>query len=362
MTALLLIGGGHAHVTALRWLKQNPQSHLKISLLTPDYRSVYSGMVPGFVAGYFARKDVEIDLAGLCRDTGTVLVEDAASQLNVHRQYVTTATGRQIPYDLASIDVGVVSQPLAAGPLPHSTAVKPMAGFLDHWENLQDAPDAPDIAIIGAGLGGVELALSIRYALSRKFGAKNNSVSLIERNVEILPHAARSLRHHLRKKLVEAGVEVFEGTEPTAWQQNVLQLSDGRSLKADHVFWVAGAAPYDWLSTSGLRTEEGFPVVHSSLQSVSHPNVFIAGDTARFKDQTISRAGVYAVRQGPVLMKNLAAQAKDYLLEIYSPQKDYMKLVSLGRKRALVEKWGITLSLPGLWTLKRKIDQAFVRG
>ncbi|KCZ50671.1 FAD-dependent oxidoreductase [Hyphomonas pacifica] len=362
MKALLLIGGGHAHVTALRWLKQNPQPHLKISLLTPDYRSVYSGMVPGFVAGHFARKDVEIDLAGLCRDTGTAFIEDAASYLDVQQQYVTTAKGINIPYDLASIDVGIVSHPLAAPPIPDSIAAKPMACFLDSWETVRSAMHAPNIAIIGAGLGGVELALSVRHAMSSRFRAETKSVSLIERNTEILAQAAPSLGRQLRKKLVEAGIDLFEGTEPTAWQDNALQLSDGRSLKADHVFWVAGAAPYDWLSRSGLETEEGFPLTQASLQSVSHPNVFIAGDTARFADKPISRAGVYAVRQGPVLIRNLAAQAKGDPLENYNPQKDYMKLVTLGSRKALVEKWGITLSLPGLWVLKRRIDEAFVRG
>ena len=362
MTALLLIGGGHAHVTALRWLKQNPQSHLTITLLTPDSRSVYSGMVPGFVAGHFAREEVEIDLAGLCRDTGTVLVEEAASHLDVDSQFVTTGSGRQIPYDLASIDVGIVSQPPTASNYPDSIAVKPMAGFLDHWEAISGATGAKDIAIIGAGLGGVELALSVQHALKSTSGAQAKTVSLIERNKTILPHAASSLRQHLRKRLVQAGISILESAEPASWQDNVLHLTDSHSIKADHVFWVAGAAPYDWLSSSELQAEEAFPLVHASLQSVSHPNVFIAGDTARFEDKHISRAGVYAVRQGPILMRNLAARAKGDPLETYSPQKDYMKLVSLGSKDAVAEKWGVTLSLPGLWTLKRKIDQAFVRG
>ncbi|MDX1294118.1 MAG: bifunctional NADH dehydrogenase FAD-containing subunit/selenide, water dikinase SelD, partial [Hyphomonas sp.] len=127
------------------------------------------------------------------------------------------------------------------------------------------------------------------------------------------------------------------------------------------VLWTAGALPHDWLASAGLKATNGFPDVSPTLQSLSHPDIFVAGDAAALTGQSLPKAGVYAVRQGPVLMQNLVARACNLALREFHPQPDYLKLVSLGKRSAIAEKWGMTTQLPGLWSLKTHIDRAFVQ-
>ena len=85
------------------------------------------------------------------------------------------------------------------------------------------------------------------------------------------------------------------------------------------------------------------------------------GDCAHLSQDPRPKAGVYAVRQAPVLFDNLWAAQSGENLRQYQPQRDYLKLVSLGRKSALAERYGAALQGPLLWRLKDHIDRKFMR-
>ena len=357
---ILLIGGGHAHVTALRWLRDHPHPDVSIRLINPGSKAVYSGMVPGFVAGHFHRDEIDIDLAPLCRDSGTQLVEDRICGLDPVARTATTDSGAVHAFGIVSIDIGIVSAPPQASQTSRALPVKPMAGFADVWQGL--AGNLPShITIVGAGLGGVELALAVRHAQRAQLGDLSGSVTLIDRDTP-LSSASPALRHALRKHLDRAGIDVRKGVSVSRFLDGHLVLNDGCEIQTGLVLWAAGATAHDWLSASGLETDHGFPLVGPTLESHSHPGVFVAGDAAAMSGMTVPKAGVYAVRQGPVLMQNLLARLKERPLQAFRPQADYLKLVSLGRRAALAEKWGLCVQLPGLWWLKSRIDRAFVQG
>ncbi|RMD95600.1 MAG: selenide, water dikinase SelD, partial [Alphaproteobacteria bacterium] len=70
---------------------------------------------------------------------------------------------------------------------------------------------------------------------------------------------------------------------------------------------------------------------------------------------------VYAVRQAPVLAHNLAEALRGGArLRRYRPQRDYLKLVSLGEKAALADKFGLRLEGRLLWRWKDRIDRRFM--
>lgn len=358
---VLLIGGGHAHVTALRWLARNPQRHIRLTLVNSGARAAYSGMVPGVVAGHFDRADAEVDLVTLCEKAGASFMDDSAVRLDPDADQVALQSGKTVNFDLASIDVGIMSGPEDPMPGSRSILVKPMTGFLDEWERLTKDPETrdrlPPIAIIGGGLGGIELALAIRHFAGRP----DPDISIIERSSRILEHVSNGLRDKLEKELAAQEVRVFTHATADRHEKDGVHLGNGSVIRAGLVVWAAGARPQEWLAASGLACQDGFPVVESSLRSVSHPNIFVCGDTAHFGPRPLVKAGVHAVRQGPVLMQNLARAASEDALLAYTPQSDYLKLVSLGRRAALADKWGICVSLPGLWGLKRRIDCRFIQ-
>ena len=361
---ILLIGGGHAHVTALRWLAKNPQDGLKLTLVNPGARAAYSGMVPGVVAGHYDRHEAELDLGPLCAQTGVAFVNGRVTGFSPHGGFAELASRDSVEFDFASIDIGITSGPEKAGDT-NSILVKPMTGFLDEWERLkatfQPGTSFPSIAIIGGGLGGVELALAVRHYASQIAPGQAPGITIVDRAARILSESSRGLRTRMERELKRGGVAVRTQAEATRHEGGILHLSDGTSLEADFVLWAAGARPQDWLSQCRLANKDGFPIVDASLRSVSHPNIYVCGDVAHFQPHPLMKAGVYAVRQGPILMQNLVRAAKGDPQIEYKPQTDYLKLVSLGRRKAVAEKWGLCVSLPGLWGQKRWIDCSFIQ-
>ncbi|MEQ3649081.1 FAD-dependent oxidoreductase [Hyphomonas sp.] len=360
MTAnLLLIGGGHAHITALRWLQKHPCPDVSLTLVSPRAYAVYSGMVPGFVAGHFSRSEVEIDLARLCTGACADIIHDSIIDLDPIRKRAMGQSGKSYSYDLASIDVGIVSAPPSVPDSKMDLTVKPMSPFVEAWAQVSENLSG-GVAIVGGGLGGVELAFAVRHKMRSKGLPDTIPVSLVDQS-KILSASSPSLRRALRKRLISAGVHILENTEVRRHHDGQLKWASGGSLTAELVLWTAGGRAHDWLAQSGLKARNGFPVVAASLLSISHPDIFIAGDAASLPDMRVPKAGVYAVRQGPILMQNMIAKSQGAPLQDFTPQKDYLKLVSLGKRAAIAEKWGLTVQLPGLWGLKTWIDRCFVQ-
>jgi selenide,water dikinase len=100
--------------------------------------------------------------------------------------------------------------------------------------------------------------------------------------------------------------------------------------------------------------------VDAHLRSTSHPTVYAAGDCAHFAPDPTPKAGVYAVRAAPVLARNLAADLAGRQRRAFRPQKDFLKLISMGGKMAVAEKRGLSISGPALWRWKDRIDARFM--
>ncbi len=99
-----------------------------------------------------------------------------------------------------------------------------------------------------------------------------------------------------------------------------------------------------------------------ALQVAGHDDLFAVGDCATLIEYPATpKAGVYAVRQGPYLARNLRAALADQPLEAYQPQRDFLTLLNLGDGTALGAKWG--LSFAGRWAMRLtdRIDRAFMR-
>ncbi|MEP1596776.1 MAG: FAD-dependent oxidoreductase, partial [Hyphomonas sp.] len=229
MTAnLLLIGGGHAHVTALRWLQKHPCPDVSITLINPRTYAVYSGMVPGFVAGHFSRSEVESDLGRLCTESGADIIHDSIIALDPIRKRAMGQSGKSYPYDLASIDIGIVSAPPSVSGSKMHLTVKPMSPFVEAWAQVSENLSG-GVAIVGGGLGGVELAFAVRHKM-RSCGLPDTvPVSLVDQS-KILSASSPSLRRALRKRLISACVGILEDTEVRGHHAGRLELAAGQSL------------------------------------------------------------------------------------------------------------------------------------
>ncbi|WP_371154689.1 selenide, water dikinase SelD [Jannaschia sp. 2305UL9-9] len=360
---LLLIGGGHAHASVLRRWGMNPLPGARLTVINPGPTAPYTGMLPGHVAGHYGRDDLDIDLVRLTRFAGAALIDGAATAIDPVARMVTVPGRAPIAYDVASIDVGIHAEmPGIPGFAAHGTGAKPLGLFADRWRAfLQDVTDrrsAPQVAVIGGGVAGVELSLAMAHAL--RAVDPQASVAVIESSDGLTGTGAEA-RRRLRNAMTDLGVRLYADAEVSRIDEDRVVLSDGRTIAARFVTGAAGARPHDWLAHSDLPLEDGFVRVDSRLRVEGFDTLFAVGDCAHMTHAPRPKAGVFAVRQAPVLHGNLRAALRGMGgLKPYEPQSSYLKLVSLGRKSALAEKAGLTVSGPWLWRWKDRIDRRFM--
>jgi len=362
---LVLLGGGHAHALVLHQWAMNPLPGAQVTLVNPQAKAPYTGMLPGFVAGHYSRRDLDIDLVRLARQAGARLIIDRAVGIDTSCKRVHLAERPDIPYDTLSVDIGITS---ALRDLPgadaHLVPAKPLGAFADAWSELvQRAIDGelrPEIAILGAGVAGVELALAMAHRLET--AGQSGQIRLIESGPSILREVNGSARRKLITELARAKVEIHtDANVQDVSIDGVMVGIDGQLIPANFIVSAAGAAPHAWLAETGLTLERGYISVQETLQSINTPNVFAAGDCAHLKHAPRPKAGVFAVRQAPILFENLRADLSgDGSFKKYAPQRSYLKLISTGRKSAITDKWGIGISGKTVWALKDRIDQAFM--
>lgn len=360
---LVLIGGGHTHALVLRAWGMTPVPGARLTVIHPGPTAAYSGMLPGHVAGHYARDDLDIDVVRLARFAGARLVVGAAEGIDRARREVHVPGRAPIPYDICSIDVGVTAEmPKLPGFPEHAVPAKPLDTFASRWEAFVQAvargEAAPRVALIGGGVAGMELALAMQHRLAG-LGVEPQ-VTVLEAD-KALPGVSGTVRAVLFEAARKAGVSVREGVrvaEITA--QGVRLEGDARPVTADFVTGAAGARPHDWLAGIGLRHEGGYPIVDATLRSVTDPSIYLVGDCAHMGHAPRPKAGVYAVRQAPVLGWNLKADLTGRNRRKYRPQGDFLKLISLGEKSAVADWHGFGPSGPALWRWKDRIDRKFM--
>lgn len=368
---LVLIGGGHAHVFVLKRFGMQPVPGVRLTMIARDIHTPYSGMLPGFIAGHYAYDECHIDLRPLAEFAGARLYRAEATAIDLENRRVICADRPPVPYDVLSIDIG--SHPRqhdVPGARENTVPVKPINRFAEHWKHLAErvvaATQTTRIGIVGGGAGGLELALALQHRLQRLLLERRRapdqvSIHLITAG-DLLPEHPVRARSYLSDILVERGIQVYRQHAVTAVEPRLIRCDNGATIHLDEILWVtqAGAAP--WPAESGLDCDErGFIKVHDTLQSLTDPRIFAAGDIAEVVGHPRPKAGVFAVRQGAPLAENLRRVLGDLAPKPFTPQKRQLALISTGNRFA-VASWG-PLALKGawLWQLKDRIDRRFMR-
>jgi selenide, water dikinase len=352
---LVLIGGGHAHALVLRKWAMNPQPGVQLTVINPAPVAAYTGMLPGVVAGHYRRDEAVIDLVRLCRFAGARLVLGAVSGIDPAARLIEIPGRPPLRYDIASLDVGVLAGPMTMDGITHAIPARPLDTFLTGWEaHLARNLPQDRIVIIGGGVAGAELALAIAHRLQDR----KPDITVID-SAEVaraLPPRGKAL---LRHALTQQGIKLRDHTPIASVSAKAVTLADGTTLPSDLTIAVAGAAPHGWLQNTGLDLTNGFVTVSPTLQS-SDPAIFAAGDCAHLPHAPRPKAGVFAVRAAAVLHDNLRNALSGRTLRPFQPQKDYLKLISLGEKSAMVERNDISFAHPSLWRWKNRIDRSFM--
>ncbi len=350
---VVLIGGGHTHALFLRRWGMNPLAGVRLTLINPEPQAPYSGMLPGLVAGHYARDELMIDLVRLARFARARLVLGRAEGIERVARHILVPGRAPIRYDLASIDIGITSaMPDLPGFAEHAHPAKPLAAFADAWEAF--APTRGTAAVIGGGVAGMELAMAMAHRLGP------GQVTLIEAQAEVVPALSEKTRGTLVAEARALRIDIRTGAPVRAVEAGQVVLESGETVASGFTVGAAATQPQGWLAETGLDLTDGFVTVGETLASVSDPRLFAVGDCAHLSHAPRPKAGVYAVREAPVLFDNLRARLTGIEPRPYDPQEDYLKLISCGAKRAVADRSGLRLAGGWLWRWKDRIDRRFM--
>src|SRR5271163_1816934 len=361
---LVLVGGGHAHVRVLKGFGMRPMPGVRVTLLSRDVETPYSGMLPGYVAGHYSFAECHIDLGRLARFAGARLIRDEAIGLDRVGHFVLCRAHPPIRWDLLSLDIGSAPRPAdVPGAAEHTVSVKPIDRFAARWEALLARARAEGhvrLAVVGGGAGGVELALSAQHRLAGLCtGAVE--VSLVTREALLTSHNRR-VRRLFERILAEHRVDVLTDSKIVRVEPGALICKDGRRITFDEALWVteAGAAP--WLAETGLPlTADGFIAIDDTLRSTGDPSIFATGDVATMIAHPREKAGVYAVRQGPPLAANLRRALAGKQVRRAVPQRRGLALIGTGDGYAVASRGPFAAHGIWLWQLKDWIDRRWMR-
>jgi selenide,water dikinase len=344
---IVLIGGGHSHAIVLKQFGMNPIPNVRLTLITDVYHTPYSGMLPGYIAGLYDFDTCHIDLRPLTRFAQGRMIQDQVIGLNISQNQVICANHPPFIFDILSIDIGSTPNQLTVpGATQHAVAVKPISKFLQYWHDfkekvVQNPQQKQRLAIVGGGAGGVELAFSIQSHLHRIYHQANQPIHNLELHVfhrgdRLIPERHPWVGKTLQKILSRRGVEVHlketvSQIEKCEDETKTVYCQSGLKVECDHVFWVTQAGAASWLKQTELVTDErGFIQVKDTLQSVSHPHIFAAGDVATMVNHPRPKAGVFAVRQGKPLFENLKRVVQGQSPQSFIPQQQFLILIGIG--------------------------------
>jgi len=366
--SLVLMGVGHTNAdVVLKWSK-SPIENCRLVCISKFPYSTYSGMLPGTLAGQFASEEMQISLPALIERAGAELILDDVVSVNPENRTIHFANRSPLIFDVLSVGIGSIPAESNKFDTINIVPIKPMQTFVERFDYrlnhcLNNLDRSPEIAIVGGGVAGIELAFCIRERFLRRVPSHSPRFRILTSGEEIGDGLSSDSIRKLRRLLSKKSIEVITGFRVAKTTHEAVINQNGRSQQADVVIWATGAAAPPVLSKLGLPVDDaGFLATDKTLRTTAqnHP-IFAVGDSGTIIVDPSPKAGVYAVRQAPILWSNLKAILKNDSLEEFSPQKEFLKILNTGEGKALLQYKSMNFHAKWCWKLKTYIDKSFVQ-
>ncbi len=343
-----------------------PLPNVKLTVASLDDYQHYSGMIPGYVAGIYPQEAIRIDVAALTRRANGCFIKARVIGLDPNRRTVRLAERDSIRYDLVSFNLGsqVVGAEVEAVK-SHAVLLKPFSQAVHlRWRVEALAREKNDsvchIAVVGGGAAGCEIACALEAVLAR--AGRSCRVSLFESSSAVLNGYSAAFRRRAERILHHKKIAVHVGRSVCRVHSDGVELDDGGVMPARLTVWLSGAVAAPVFRDCGLSLDaRGFLLVTDSLHALDDRRVFGVGDCATLADYSrTAKAGVYAVRQGPVLWESLIASLNGSPLPRYRPQSGFLSILNTADGRALLRYKRLVSYSRWAWKLKDWIDQRFM--
>jgi len=361
---VVLLGVGHTNAHIVEMWRKHPLPQARLTCVSDFADATYSGMLPGTLAGQYEPDTMRIDLRRLCEAAGAKLIIGAMTGLDVARRELHFAEHPPLRFDALSIGIG--SRPTAVpGDDTRVVRIKPMQTFIERLDAQLDrlSLESPArIVVVGGGAGGFEITCCLPRHLEQSFPDMQYEITVVDHNTEILSGMPRRTQQLARNELEQKGVRLQTGSELVEVSAaGELRFADDRTLSADVILWATSARAPAALELFLLEKDDrGFLLTDKMLQSTTDESIFAVGDTGTCAEYHAAKAGVHAVRQGPVLWENLQRLRAGKPLIEWQPQSTFLTLLNTGDGRAILTYRGWSFHARWCWWLKDQIDRRFV--
>jgi NADH dehydrogenase FAD-containing subunit len=359
---LVFVGGGHAHLTALLHLKDYVDCGHRVTLISPSDYHYYSGMGPGMLSGIYRPQEIRFHVKKLAEDRGASFLQDRVIRIHPSERTLSLNSGTAVEYDVVSFNAGSeVSADMQNISGARIFTVKPIINLLKAKQSILQHIGQQElrIAVIGGGPAGVEIAGNIWRLVQDNQGKAQISFLAGTKLLKRFPERVRNL---VKSSFQERGIRIIEGRHMQSLEENKVILDDASEVSFDMACVATGVRPASLFQDSGLATGiDGGMLVNSYLQSVDHPEIFGGGDCISLEGHTLAKVGVYAVRQNPVLYKNIFAALEGGEFISFIPQKDYLLIFNLGNGKGVFWRNRFVWDGRTAFMVKDYIDRKFMR-
>ncbi len=361
--SLVLVGGGHAHLTSISRMRELTAGRHRVTLVSPSPEHAYSGMGPGVLGGFYSIEEIRFPIKRMVEGGGGLFLEDLVTEVDPRRRLLGLASGREIPFDVVSFNVGSAVNPsLVKDPLSPVYPVKPVENLhraRNRIIELAKEKKKIGILVVGGGAAGLEVAGNAWRLLKEQ--TREGKITLAAGGRLLSSHGGR-VREEALVSLGQRNIQVIEGQRIVRIQGLKGELEDGSFLPFDVCFLATGVEPPPLFRKGGLPVgDDGGLLVNQYLESVSHPHTFGGGDCISYAPRFLDKVGVHAVRQNPVLHHNLMAALESRSLRPFIPQKHYMLIFNLGDGKGLLTRKSWVWQGRLAFLLKDFIDRRFMK-
>ena len=355
---LVLIGGGHSHIILMMELSKKPIQGNRITLISNEIDTPYSGMIPGFIEGIYNWRETHIDLYKLCFKLNIRFIHSEVLEISAINKEIILKQRPKIKFDVLSINTGIKSNnKTIKGALKYCVPVKPISKLSNNF--LTEIKKNNNIAFIGGGPASVELALGLQKRFKNK--KSNFKISIITGKNGLLSSFPPKTRKVAKQTLQNTQINVIEKVEVIEVKKDKLLLSNKTKLKIDKSILSTNAMPPEWIKKSDIiLNPDNFIIVNDKFQT-NYNYIFAAGDVVDFNNQNLSKSGVYAVRSGKPLSKSIRGFIQKKTPVPYKFNKNYLSIIGLSNGLAIATKYNFTFTSRFCFLLKKIIDQQFVK-
>lgn len=353
MKKLILAGGGHGHIGILKKLALKPVDGYEITMITNFAVQYYSGMLPGYIEGIYTKEEISFDVQELCKKAGVKYINDNIKEIDRDKKLVITKNVEH-HYDFLSMNLGLSSREDFEINGENCTYVKPISALVSFKTVIEnDKAENKKMIIIGAGVSGIELA----FAYKERF--PNLNIQILGKNNDILPNFNPKFREKIKKLLKEKTITLSLTSKCQNIGTNSLKTNE-ETLEYDYLILANGYTGVEVKYKGFETTKDNYLIVDDCL--MAGDGSLAMGDMISLKShKNLVKAGVFAIRQAPVLYHNLLKTLDgktDY--KTYTPQEKYLQIINAGGKKALMAIGDTAIYGKIPWIIKDYIDRKYM--